>query len=481
MATTNISVEDALSEFYKLKSKFEMETKAMRTKIAHSDLSSREKYAEFLQLKPKCINCKRPSQRGTIFRISYNPDTAKGDSYRVFKAQCGDLANPCNLNIEIEVGKTDTLDSLMTGINSEIRATKNEIIDGKNKVLFGLTSEKDALENFDINRKFISDLMSLYEDYLQQWTHIVENPAKLQELQESITQSFDFIQQIRQCMSEYKTTGNEQLATDAARIYATLLQPLLTKIRNLKYRESGVLFEPAKDIHELVQLPYTVKDILVATFPSSVVAFDVGLKVMATKAAAANKTAAKPKKTAAKKGGGGGGVTEDNNDDFQEIPLSYSHSQQSSAATESNTATETPEEEPLFGYGKDGVLWTTPQYKAIWESLPELARIQFKMHPEWMKLYVTTCAANRRAGGELCKLIPAPGLIIPPKKTVSGTYNLGVSTYTDVFNGLPPNLQITYLAMYSEDPQTGAKNYKLMTDAITDVVAESMGMTSVAQ
>ena len=62
---------------------------------------------------PKCVNCKRPSKKGTIFSIVYHPSDDKTDAYRTFKAICGDLADPCNLNIEINIGQRDSLDKLM--------------------------------------------------------------------------------------------------------------------------------------------------------------------------------------------------------------------------------------------------------------------------------------------------------------------------------------------------------------------------------
>ena len=101
----------------------------------NTKLSNREKRSEFLKLKPKCINCKRPG--GTRFVTSFFDETDKEESYRQYKATCGIIADPCKLNITVQIGKTDSLPNLLNTIQEEINDIKNNIIDYKNKLLFG--------------------------------------------------------------------------------------------------------------------------------------------------------------------------------------------------------------------------------------------------------------------------------------------------------------------------------------------------------
>ena len=75
------SPESALNEYYKLKSKYENEImKSKKIIMNDSSLSSKEKRQKYLQLKPKCINCKRPG--GTIFSVKYykNEQDASGEN-----------------------------------------------------------------------------------------------------------------------------------------------------------------------------------------------------------------------------------------------------------------------------------------------------------------------------------------------------------------------------------------------------------------
>jgi len=167
MSTEEItSVKDALNEYFRLKEKFENEMNVSKRKIMNNPtLSKREKRSEYLKLMPKCVNCRRPSKKGTIFSITFHPSDDKTDAYRTFKTICGNLVDPCNLNIEINLGVVEHLDKMIENIRKEISETKNVIINDKNKLLFGLITTETALENFDTNKSYITDLTSIYESY----------------------------------------------------------------------------------------------------------------------------------------------------------------------------------------------------------------------------------------------------------------------------------------------------------------------------
>ena len=94
-----ISVKEALNEYFKLKLKYEDEiTKEKKKLINNISLSKKEKRTEFLKFKPKCINCKKPG--GTIFQTVFFQSTDTEDSNREYRARCGIVADPCNLDIK---------------------------------------------------------------------------------------------------------------------------------------------------------------------------------------------------------------------------------------------------------------------------------------------------------------------------------------------------------------------------------------------
>ena len=79
-AKTIHDVKETLNEYFKLKLQYETQIMANKKKIMNnSTLSNREKRREFLKLKPKCINCKRPG--GTIFKTTFFAETDNDEAW----------------------------------------------------------------------------------------------------------------------------------------------------------------------------------------------------------------------------------------------------------------------------------------------------------------------------------------------------------------------------------------------------------------
>ena len=107
--TTNPSEKediDKLKTFYYLKSKYEIDKhERCNEKILIDNTSSIKKMRrQFARCKPKCINCKRSV--GNIFSIK--SDQSAG--FRTFIAKCGDPAEPCPFNIEMQVPNVVRID-----------------------------------------------------------------------------------------------------------------------------------------------------------------------------------------------------------------------------------------------------------------------------------------------------------------------------------------------------------------------------------
>jgi len=126
MDITVPDVKESLNEYFKLKQKYESVIAANKKKIINnSTLSNREKRIEYMKLKPKCINCKRPG--GTIFKINLFSEDHNNESYREYNATCGIIADPCGLKIKIQYGKTDLLTDILKNIEDEIKEIKDKI------------------------------------------------------------------------------------------------------------------------------------------------------------------------------------------------------------------------------------------------------------------------------------------------------------------------------------------------------------------
>lgn len=269
------NVKDSLNEYFKLKQKFEEQTHINKQQIINNTtLSNKDKRAKFVKILPKCVNCKNPSKKGTIFSITYVPETDKNDSYRIYKASCGYLQDPCNLNIEIHVGTYNIATEYINDIRNDIINVKNSIINTKNRLLFGLISTETALNLFTQKTDELNTITSIYENYLDIFIKKTENIEDKNELEHITTQSYENIAVIKDYIRKMNQENNIRYANDAVEIYINILEPLLKKIRNLKYKKNYVHCVDNKCV--LVQQKYNIDDILINGYSDRVISFDVG-------------------------------------------------------------------------------------------------------------------------------------------------------------------------------------------------------------
>jgi hypothetical protein len=278
-AKTIHDVKETLNEYFKLKLQYETQIMANKKKIMNnSTLSNREKRAEFLKLKPKCINCKRPG--GTRFKTSFFKETDNEESYRQYKATCGIIADPCNLDITVQIGKVDLLPNLLNNIQNEINERKNTVINDKNKLLFGCITTEDALARFETLKDDISFYTSFYEIYLETYNAIVDNDKIKTELNTALSDYYVQIDRIKDCIKKMNETGNVQYAHDAVVIQTTILTPLMDKLRSLKYNETTVLRNEDANTCNLIQTIYSIQKLSYSSFTDKVVSYNVGTEVI---------------------------------------------------------------------------------------------------------------------------------------------------------------------------------------------------------
>jgi hypothetical protein len=150
---------------------------------------------------------------------------------------------------------------------------------------------------------------------------------------------------------------------------------------------------------------------------------------------------------------------------------------------------EIPQDEPIYGKGKDGIAWNLPEYNQLWDKLPIKLKTVIRPDNEWMKDFMFKCVNNRQKG-KPCEIVAPKNLIVPPilienvkSSTPDGSpdgssagpqYDFGVKIYSDLFNTkLEPSLQNTYLTLFST--KDGVKNYSMLIDAMNKLVAKETG------
>jgi hypothetical protein len=283
-STTSSSNEESaafnkyLSEYYKLKSKYDEVNKKARSKIVNNaGLDMKEKRKEIQKLVPQCILCKQPG--GTTFSNKFDKTT----NTRILSARCGNLATPCNLNIKLNTGKFGLYPDGITEIEKLNNDLKNMIIDDKNKLLFGYVTTEDVLNNFETIKSYITTNTVELEIYIREYYNIIDNVNDKKRLKEITESYFSKIKNIKTCIESFNEEDNQQFVFDAVEIYVKELVPLLKEIMNLKYKNNMVWFDQDTNVYHLIQEKYSIKEMEIDTFGTEVINFDTTLEIKGRK------------------------------------------------------------------------------------------------------------------------------------------------------------------------------------------------------
>ena len=238
--------EDAISNFYTLKSKYEKKYNNHLKKIRESELSMGKKKKKMKNLKIKCVGKKCKSTHGTHFEIKKTK----------LIAHCGDTENPCSLKIDIFRGSYLYLPKMLLDIESNLEDVKVKIIQLKLELLFGLSTEEQISENFTtLKEKYleleavVSNLNSMIIDNNMIFTQpSIEGENKKTIRDELIRleniKLLNLINVFRSIIKEAQqetTISSHQYFSDAIQQYIDKIIPLLQNIRKTNYEIQTVV------------------------------------------------------------------------------------------------------------------------------------------------------------------------------------------------------------------------------------------------
>jgi hypothetical protein len=241
---------ETLDQYYRYKDKYESNLKKEKTQIIKLEgLSWREKRAEYMKIKPKCINCRRPV--GSIF------STKKQDDGRHLIALCGDRKQPCPFNININLGLVQNIQENLRNDESELNEYKHKVIIDKNDLLFGYITPEQAVSRFDILKEQVSEFTKIYEFTLETYLNVVDNEEKKAEIVKQQLEFYNNLDNFNLMINQYKSTQNTQLIVDAVELYTNSIQPRANEIMNKKYAYNGVEYNIDDNTFHLIQLSIT--------------------------------------------------------------------------------------------------------------------------------------------------------------------------------------------------------------------------------
>ena len=217
------------------------------TEVKSHKQTKKEKRVEFGRLpKPECINCKR--NVGTIFNISYDREVL-----RKFMAKCGDLTDPCPLDIQINYSVREQFNKVINNGLMSVEKIKLDIIKQKNNALFFEKGQNviTIFENLTNSLKKETEQLgySIEKDILRN-----DNPEKINLLNKTIDEfGIGFLLPFKQMIHNYLDKNNELILNEAINFYVNEMIPKLKEIQTLKYEVNFVEYDIDEQNYKLIQ------------------------------------------------------------------------------------------------------------------------------------------------------------------------------------------------------------------------------------
>ena len=460
---------EAINEFYSLKNKYENSYYEKYVKpILKSNKSKREKRVDFSRLpKHECINCKR--NVGTLFNIK----TILKESIKKYTVKCGDLEDPCPLDIEIDYSlRIHIHKEIIDGLKS-IEQIKLDIIKQKNNAIFfinkNIVSVFEELTN-KLKVETENTGFSIETNILRN-----DNPEQKILLKKMIDEfGKGFILPFKEMIKQYDDTNNEIILNTALKFYIDEMIPKLQEIQQLKYDINIVEFDETNNIYKLIQLPnslesneYFIKD------DDKVINFIRGLR-KEKKKTRKEQIQIKPKNKTKKIKPIADLVLEDE----EEIV------DMSSKESREQIAQETPVKdialESKFGQEMSltpifdelgNVTWNNEEYNNLWKKIPLKLKELFKDDRDWLIDYMNTCVKLSK-NGKPCKVFLPKQTTFPPVLLENGEYDFNSEIVNKLFNGLEKSYQNTLLTFYST--KDGVKNYDMLKDTLENILSKQL-------
>jgi hypothetical protein len=225
-AQQNINYVDALQKYFQLKNKYETELHKARRNAFESVKSKKEGKRRALEVKPKCIKCRRAV--GSVF-------AKKDEKYVAF---CGDEVQPCALHIELFCGSPSSIVDYVYLFKDDVDDIKEDIIQQKLDTLFSYVSEEKSIKKFKKTIESFTFDNELYLDLIKRYNENHFNETKNELIHKKKEHIFKLIEQIRILLKEYEESENREILKTAVQLQVNSLLP---ETRNLRLLESELM------------------------------------------------------------------------------------------------------------------------------------------------------------------------------------------------------------------------------------------------
>jgi hypothetical protein len=253
-ANDNDKVIKAITEYYKLKQKYDETVIKQKNKIKNKfDLLQKDKQEKIKNLVSKCVNCNQKG--GTVFWTDEN---------RGLRAECGNRETPCNLYIDINKGFYLNIRAYDHELSTELELLKEQIIRTKLDYLFNYVDNETSLNKFEELRRQLEQTALKELDVQRVYMKIFEDTAKETEIKKTSGLLSTEIEKLKRFGKSYIEEKNTEFIKNMVENYSTLIQPLAEKIRKLKFAYNNIeeIYKNDKLIEtRVIAEPYTIKQL----------------------------------------------------------------------------------------------------------------------------------------------------------------------------------------------------------------------------
>lgn len=512
------TIDEVLNEYYKLKSKYEdnFHDKYIKPILRSEGKSKREKRLEYQKLpRPECINCKR--NVGSIFTIKKDPQ----EYSRTFIAKCGDLDDPCPLNVVFDYTGRDELDKEILKHDNDIKEVKNKIIFDKNNMMFGYINQDNAVERFNSDTTELKEISEAAGFIMEINIQLNDNPVKKNLIKTNEDKlGIDYLLPFKSMIKEFEQTGKTEILNKAVKFYVDEMAPLAKTITNLKYEISYIDFLEKKDnedstekgdLYILIQKKNSLYSLEYTLYGNDEIkSFVKGTNDFGSRSKSKNKSKKnleqrhkKTRKLRPDLDFVEEEKEEDEEGDYKPINLRKKLILQN--ATEAleeikqpefklNTGLQeslgTEEEGAITPYiNSDGsVTWSTAEgqinmkYQNIWDSLTPEYKAALIQDEDWMKktidhfvTYNILRQENKIPYTSNREFVHPDGLMLPPQKISDNEYDYGNSIYNNLLNGDRNPIWLSFLPRENRPNSSLQEHYSNEYSGYLNAIASYLG------
>ena len=220
---SNEVFQKRFNEYYRLKQQYYDNLKDSKKKIRDRKIPDDEKKQLLKSLKIKCINCGKVG--GTIF----------SENNRTIKAVCNVAPEPCNLNIELFIGKKEQISDLISELEYLLEEIKEQIIKLKLDLVYNYKTQEDIVDDFTSLKKKYINLQKLLDSLIEKKQKLFDNERRKLVSMELNKQLDGIINIIQTKIENYIVTNDFNLITESITIYNETLGEIISNISQNKY------------------------------------------------------------------------------------------------------------------------------------------------------------------------------------------------------------------------------------------------------